>query len=34
MIENVKGILKRRGWEKNAVREEVYFIPTKVAAAS
>jgi ferredoxin--NADP+ reductase len=34
MIENVKGILKRRGWEKNAVREEVYFIPSKVAAAS
>jgi ferredoxin--NADP+ reductase len=34
MIENVKGILRRRGWEKNAVREEVYFIPSKVAAAS
>jgi ferredoxin--NADP+ reductase len=34
MIENVKGILKRRGWEKDAVREEVYFIPSKVAAAS
>ena len=34
MIENRKGILKRRGWEKEAVKEEVYFIPTRVAAAA
>ena len=26
MIENGKGILRRRGWKKEALREEVYFI--------
>jgi ferredoxin--NADP+ reductase len=26
MIENGKGILRRRGWKKEAMREEVYFI--------
>jgi ferredoxin--NADP+ reductase len=34
MIENTKGILKRRGWQRGAVREEVYFIPGKLAATS
>ena len=34
MIENTKGILKRRGWQKDAMREEVYFIPGRLAAAS
>ena len=29
MIENGKGILKRRGWQKDSMREEVYFIPAK-----
>ncbi len=29
MIENCKAILKRRGWPKEAMREEVYFIPGK-----
>src|SRR6266404_4806828 len=33
MIENGKGILKRRGWQKDAMKEEVYFIPGKPAAA-
>jgi ferredoxin--NADP+ reductase len=33
MIENVKGILKRRGWQKDAVKEEAFFIPGKEAAA-
>lgn len=27
MIENCKGILKRRGWKRDAMREEAYFIP-------
>jgi ferredoxin/flavodoxin---NADP+ reductase len=34
MIENPKGILKRRGWEKDAVKEEAFFIPGKELAAS
>jgi len=34
MVENAKGILKRRGWQKEALKEEVYFVPSKVAAAS
>lgn len=35
MIENAKGILKRRGFAKEAVKEEVYWVPKKeVAAAS
>jgi ferredoxin--NADP+ reductase len=34
MLENVKGILKRRGWQRDAIREEAYFIPGKIAAAS
>lgn len=29
MIENSKGILKRRGFAKESVREEVYWIPAK-----
>ncbi len=32
MIENGKGILKRRGWQKDAMKEEVYFIPGKEAS--
>lgn len=31
MIENGKGILKRRGWQKETMKEEVYFIPGKEA---
>jgi len=34
MIENTKGILKRRGWETDAVKEEAFFIPAKEVAAS
>jgi len=34
MIDNVKGVLRRRGWQKDAVREEAYFIPGKGAAPS
>jgi ferredoxin/flavodoxin---NADP+ reductase len=34
MIENVKGILKRRGWQKNAMKEEAYFIPGRTAIVS
>jgi len=33
MIENVKGVLKRRGWQRDAVREEAYFVPGKGAVA-
>jgi len=29
MIDNVKGILHRRGWEQGSMREEVYFKPSK-----
>lgn len=32
MIENGKGILARRGWPKEAMKEEVYFIPAKEPA--
>ncbi|MGH9377824.1 MAG: ferredoxin--NADP reductase [Terriglobia bacterium] len=31
MIENCKGILKRRGFPKESVREEIYWIPAKPA---
>jgi len=31
MVENVKGILHRRGWQKGAVKEEIYFVPNRVA---
>jgi len=34
MIENTKGILKRRGWANEAVKEEAFFIPGKEVAAS
>jgi ferredoxin--NADP+ reductase len=34
MIENTKGILKRRGWQNEAVKEEAFFIPGKELAAS
>ncbi len=33
MIEHGKGILKRRGWQKDAMKEEVYFIPGKETPA-
>lgn len=33
MIENTKGILKRRGFAKQNVREEIYWIPSKQPAA-
>jgi ferredoxin--NADP+ reductase len=29
MVENGKGILHRSGWEKTAMKEEIYFIPAK-----
>jgi ferredoxin/flavodoxin---NADP+ reductase len=32
MIENVKGILHRRGWDPRGVKEEVYFKPSKQTA--
>ena len=32
MIETCKGILQRSGWQKEAMREEVYFIPKPVVA--
>jgi ferredoxin--NADP+ reductase len=34
MIENTKGILKRRGWEHEAVKEEAFFIPGKEVVVS
>ena len=34
MLENAKGILKRRGWQNGALKEEAYFVPNKLAAAS
>ena len=34
MIENVKGVLKRRGWQKDAVKEEAFFVPGKGPAPS
>ena len=33
MCENAQGILKRAGWQKGSMFEEVYFIPAKEAAA-
>jgi len=33
MIENGKGILRRRGWTKETMKEEVYFIPAKETPA-
>jgi hypothetical protein len=32
MIANGKAILRRHGWEKDAVKEERYFTPTPVHA--
>jgi hypothetical protein len=29
MIENSKGILKRRGFPKESIREEIYWVPKK-----
>ena len=29
MIENGKGILLRRGWQKTAMKEEIYFVPSR-----
>lgn len=29
MIENAKGILLRRGWQKTAVKDEIYFVPSR-----
>jgi len=34
MLEHTKGILKRRGWQKDAMKEEVYYVPSKQAAAT
>jgi len=34
MIEDTKGILKRRGWERAAIKEEAFFIPGKELAVS
>ena len=34
MIENTKGILKRRGWHKESVKAEAFFIPGKESAAT
>jgi ferredoxin--NADP+ reductase len=34
MIENCKGILKRRGFAKEQVREEIYWIPAKAGKAT
>jgi ferredoxin/flavodoxin---NADP+ reductase len=34
MIENTKGILKRRGWERGALKEEAFFIPGREVAVS
>jgi len=34
MLENAKGILKRRGWHSDTLKEEAYFVPSKLAAAS
>jgi ferredoxin--NADP+ reductase len=31
MVENVKGILRRRGWDSRSIKEEVYFKPSKQA---
>jgi ferredoxin-NADP reductase len=34
MIENGRGILKRAGWKKDAMFDEVYFIPGKENAVA
>jgi hypothetical protein len=34
MVDNVKGILHRRGWQKTSVKEEIYFIPAKDSAST
>lgn len=34
MVENARGILKRAGWKKDSVFEEIYFQPAKGDAAS
>jgi hypothetical protein len=31
MVEHAKGILKRVGFEKQNLKEEIYWVPTKVA---
>ena len=31
MVETCKAILGRRGWQKDSMREEVYFVPAKPA---
>jgi len=33
MIENGKGILHRHGWQKDGMKEEVYFVPTDQSGA-
>jgi hypothetical protein len=33
MIERCKGILKRCGYPKEAIKEEIYWMPAKKAAA-
>jgi hypothetical protein len=33
MIEHCKEILKRRGYPKEALKEEIYWVPAKKAAA-
>jgi len=34
MIEHGKGILKRKGFSKEALKEEIYWIPAKKAVAT
>jgi hypothetical protein len=34
MIEHGKGILKRKGFAKEALKEEIYWIPAKEAAGA
>jgi ferredoxin--NADP+ reductase len=29
MVENVRGIVRRRGWEENAIQAEAYFVPPR-----
>ena len=29
MVEHGKAILRRRGWTKDAIKEEIYFVPKK-----
>ncbi|MGH9445082.1 MAG: ferredoxin--NADP reductase, partial [Terriglobia bacterium] len=33
MIENCKGILRRRGFAKEQIREEIYWVPAKTPTA-